>query len=1054
MKIKTRLISAAAALSMAAGVIPASAAYTDVSYDTYCYEAINRLQDLGMVDGYEDGSFNPWGSLTRAEFAKLIVSVIDKEDEALAGGYASAYPDVAQGNWAAPYIQYCTKQGILKGYVDGTFAPGSRITYAEAVSVMVRAMGYSEQDVGYYWPNNFTAKAASLGIADGLSIGANDYINRAQMAVMVDNMLFADVNTNYQSTSTSTSKTSGGQSGTASSTYSQSQSGAASQYTTASGSGGAQTTQTTQTTSSGFAYTKSNGATFLEALGYTILEDATVLSTAANDETLNWNEIKLTDSSIYEYRTQNETYEPISVLEKAVIDEDGYLVAVKGNLKGDEGVSKFSSLGYTVLNNCYVIASSSDDRNLGASEVRTSYGVYTAQDTDILSSTGECGTVLLNRDKKIISFTTYPVDYAEYVISNVSSDGVSYVYDNQEQKLDIANDFPIYVDYGTKKGFGSVTKDFVAGAELTMYIDNGTPVYGVLDTNAGYSILNDCFIVATKAEDKALASDEIRTSNGTYKVKDNNILAQAGSMGTVVINSSNKIEQFAPTELGATEVVVNSVSGNEVEYIKDDGSKNTFKFDNTFVAYLDYVKSTYATVKSEITVGTGLTFYGTPENGWEFVVIDTADDVDPIMATRDYSDSDTTFEGYTLDMSKLTVYRAGVAATIGDIEKYDVVYYNPRTNIMDVYTRKVTGIYADAFPNKAYVTSVEVAGQTYEIGTREATNKLDASAGSYQIGERVTLLLGNEGQVVFAVDVDSQNYLNYGVVLDTYSETISSGENKGKTQIKAKMFMSDGSTYEYVTDKNYSNYKGDLVKLVFNDDNDVVSLSKCTKDNSVYGEIDKVNRTIGTNNFLKNGSIIQLVSNEDGQEAVAELIDFDTMDVEKINSTSVLATVTENAFGDIGILFVEKVTDSGYTYGVMRSSSGKLSEYGGSITYKIFADGKVGSYTSTSSYAYGSGSPVAFKANTAGMITEMNRLYLYGSGTLNAIESGRIKVGNTIYKMDANVLICKEDVTKTDMETLSIEDLQSADNIRSVKIYSDKSQATGGTIKVVIVTMK
>ena len=1035
MDTKKRLVSIAATAALCTGLIPANAYYSDVAADQYCYEAVNRLQDLGMVDGYEDGSFNPWGSLTRAEFAKLIVAVLDKESDALAGGYASAYPDVDQGSWAAPYIQYCTKQGILKGYADGTFQPDSRITYAEAVSVMVRALGYSESDIGYYWPNNFTTKASSLGIDEGLSVGANDYINRAQAAVMLDNMLFADINTSSSSSQQTTQQTAqqSSQQGTQQNS-------------------GSNTAQTSSVNS--FSITSaSSGTTFLEAMGYTVIEDATVLSTSANDETLNYNEIKLTDGTIYEFTTQNETYEPISVLEEAVIDEDGYLAAVRGNLKGAEGEAKFNSLGYTVLNNCYVIATASEDRTLSSSQVRTSSGVYTAQDTEILNAAGECGTLLLDRSKNIISSTTYPVDYAEYVISSVGGNGISYVYNNNVETLDIAADFPIYVDYGEKEAFTAAQNDFVAGAELTMYIDSGVPQYGVLDTNAGYSILNDCFIVATKDEDKGLASDEIRTSTGTYKVKDNTILTQAGSMGTVVLNSSNQIEQFAPTELEATTVVVNSVSGNKVEYIVDGGSKESFTFDNTFVAYLDYEKTTYQAVQSDITAGTQLTFYGTPGTGWEFVVVETADDVEPIMASRDYTSTDASFEGIALDMDQLTVYRDGEAASLDDIEKYDVVYYNTRTNIMDVYTDKVTGIYSEALPNKAYVTSVTVAGQTYEIGTSEATSMLDASEGSFQIGERVTLLLGNEGQAVFAVDIDSENYLDYGVVLDAYSETITSGEDRGKSQWVASIFMTDGSKYEYVTDRDYGEYKGDLVQLIFSEDSDTVSLTRCSKNSSIYGEVDRANRMIGSYTMLKNGVILQLVSNEDGQPAEVEVVDFDSMDVDTVNSGSVLATVTSSAFGDIAVLYVEGLTDSGYTYGVMRSSSGQLSDMGGSITYKIFADGTVNSYTSSRAYSFGANSPVAFKAS-GGQITEMNKLYLYGSGSLNAIESGRIKVGNTVYRMDDNVLICVQDVTKTDMDTMSIAEMQNSSNISSVKVYSDKSKATGGTIKVVLVTLK
>ncbi|MBP3359377.1 MAG: S-layer homology domain-containing protein [Clostridia bacterium] len=991
-RIRLILLTFIAVVSASAG----ASAYSDVfPYDDYC-QAVNRLGDLNIINGYEDGSFRPSDCVTREEFAKMIVCAMDKASDAAAmGSYTCKFSDVADGHWSIPYVNYISGQEIMKGYVDGTFGASKNINYAEASTILCRLLGYTEDNVGYFWPSNYVSKADALGF----NFGAADIyapLNRAVISKMLDAALFSDVNPNAQPTPV-------------------------------------------------FTYAKDS--TFLAAAGYTVVEDAVILATAADDDTLKTGEIKLSNDTIYLTKTQAETYESASLIKYAVVNDDGDIIAVKDNLKGAGAAAELDRLGYTALANCHIISTSSSDKTLSSDQIRTNYGVYKSDVPGLSGCVGEVGTLLLNKEKRIISASTSDAAYSEYIVAEVNGSTIKYVYENNLITLDIPEDYPIYVDGGAKKNYSQAIDEFTAGSNLIFYTADGVKNdFAVLDKNSEYTVLNDCFIIASKNEDKTIGSDQVRTSGGTYKVRDSSVLSMAGSMGTVVLDGDNRIYSFAATDLYSMSVGVSNVSGNEIEYITTNGEKGTIKLDSGFETYVDYTKSTFAVSKSSITSGTDLTFYGTARGSWEFVVVDTINEITPVLASRDYTESDTSLEGTAIDKENLIVYRNGTSAALSDIRTNDVVYYNTKTNIMDVYNKKVTGIYYAASPSKAYVTSVTVGGKEYEIGSISATNMLDASPGAFDIGDKVTLLLGKNDKVVFAASISGFNAGDYGVLLSTSTRVKESGDDAGKTEYVASLLMSDGDTYEYVTDKNYKDYKGSLVKLTYT--NSQISLTKITKNSSVYGELDPSKMTIGKYTLSDDIVIFQLISNDDNNEAKAEVLDIKVLPVKSLSADRVLNAVTANSFGDIGLLFVEELTDSSYEYGILTSTV-KPSGDSTTTTYNITADGSKGSYISDS-YMSANVGPVKFRTEN-GKVVKISSLYQYGSASaIDAIDGTRIKLGSSIYSIASNVIVYQKKDINT-YELLGFDELEHT-AVKSVTVYSDVTKSQNGDIKVIVIT--
>ena len=127
--------------------------YTDVPADAWYNNAVSTLSNAGIIDGYEDGTFKPDGNITRAEFATIAVRFFEATYD---GG--DLFSDIA-GHWAQDYINEAANAGIVDGYPDGTFGPQKLITRAEAMTMVNRTIDRHPDadhllDDMIVWPDN------------------------------------------------------------------------------------------------------------------------------------------------------------------------------------------------------------------------------------------------------------------------------------------------------------------------------------------------------------------------------------------------------------------------------------------------------------------------------------------------------------------------------------------------------------------------------------------------------------------------------------------------------------------------------------------------------------------------------------------------------------------------------------------------------------------------------------------------------------------------------------------------------------------------------------
>ena len=130
--------------------------YTDVASDAWYNNAVSTLSNMGIIDGYEDGTFKPNAPITRAEFTAIATRFFDYTAE-----YEGAFNDVTYSDWYADCVQAAVDMGLVNGYADGGFHPTAYITRAESCAIVNRVLNrvphedyLLDEDEMITWPDN------------------------------------------------------------------------------------------------------------------------------------------------------------------------------------------------------------------------------------------------------------------------------------------------------------------------------------------------------------------------------------------------------------------------------------------------------------------------------------------------------------------------------------------------------------------------------------------------------------------------------------------------------------------------------------------------------------------------------------------------------------------------------------------------------------------------------------------------------------------------------------------------------------------------------------
>ncbi len=212
MKLRKRFLAAVLTLAMLLTCIPFSAVLADeevaetasavtlkdIDGNTVVGKAVTELVKLGIINGYEDGTFRADNTITRGEVAKIIVTFLGQESVAF-DTVPSGFPDVdSENHWAKKYIKLAADQKIVNGYEDGTFRPNDPVKYTEIVKMLVCTLGYGQIALdrtaeGSMWYAGYMAIAAEKGILKSASVNnVEDYASRGVVAVLTNNSLHVE----------------------------------------------------------------------------------------------------------------------------------------------------------------------------------------------------------------------------------------------------------------------------------------------------------------------------------------------------------------------------------------------------------------------------------------------------------------------------------------------------------------------------------------------------------------------------------------------------------------------------------------------------------------------------------------------------------------------------------------------------------------------------------------------------------------------------------------------------------------------------------------------
>ena len=195
-----KFLSLVLALIMTMSLVTISAGATEyrdlTDKDEIQYEeAVAVLNRIGVITGYEDGSFRPETELTRGAAAKIIVSLmIGPEAASALPNNASPYPDVPAGHTFAGVIGYCKTAGYISGYGDGTFKPANPLTGYAFAKMLLGAIGYKANIEGFVdtgWTMNVARIGNVAGLFDRLNFDGAKAVTRDEACQLALNTLKA-----------------------------------------------------------------------------------------------------------------------------------------------------------------------------------------------------------------------------------------------------------------------------------------------------------------------------------------------------------------------------------------------------------------------------------------------------------------------------------------------------------------------------------------------------------------------------------------------------------------------------------------------------------------------------------------------------------------------------------------------------------------------------------------------------------------------------------------------------------------------------------------------
>ena len=376
-----------------------------------------------------------------------------------------------------------------------------------------------------------------------------------------------------------------------------------------------------------------------------------------------------------------------------------------------------------------------------------------------------------------------------------------------------------------------------------------------------------------------------------------------------------------------------------------------------------------------------------------------------------------------------TVYRNGYASTADAVQKYDVIYYNDST--IWAYANAVSGTYQSASPSTSSPTSVTVAGNTYEIETSEAAYALSA-LGGLNIGDVVTLLLGRDGKVAYALPAEDYAASVAGVVTAVGTATYNNAVGNVYTARTITVTATDGVSYVYPCSKTTVE-EGDFVAIGFgSSETDVSILQSSSLTGTVSG------RAIGSRTMADDIRIL------DVNDTAAVRVYYSRLNGAELESGDVRYYAVNDA-GEITDLILRDFTGDLYEYGIITSAKNESNGMSTSGEYTYLVNGEEKTLTTN-------GSSLGASAGPARLTMENGQLQSVRA--LNQIKNPDSITQLGVTKDDESWLFWDDCAVylyqNSNYSLFSLTELRNNLDAYDITCYYDKDTDDGGRIRIVV----
>ncbi len=568
---------------------------------------------------------------------------------------------------------------------------------------------------------------------------------------------------------------------------------------------------------------------------------------------------------------------------------------------------------------------------------------------------------------------------------------------------------------------------------LTCHLKGGNNDY--LES-INYKLIEDVVLIATAKEDSSVPGGKVATSSGTYKIDKAFSSSHLGKTGNVILKNGDTLVSFIPYEQAGEEHVVYSLLSDAI-LVYDNGSVRQISVSDQTVCYKGTQKTTYNAVKSTLSMGDSVYVKRDANGNTEYISVREGNTVGPVVVKNALW-----YQELSIGQN-VTVMRNGTKCTLDDVKVNDVAYFSPALNMVMVYTKKVTGIYEAASPNKDQPETVTISGVNYSLETAEAFNAF-SSNGSYRYGDTVTVLLGKDGAIAGIAGNTSATSSMVGYFQSAGVKEYISQSGETYTNFYATVIAADGTPYTYATRRDYSgsDYLNQVVRVSITDGLGTVGLYQ---QDGISGTVNAAEKRLDRKYFADSVNILDVVLNDSAKTGAYTSVFLQRLDGVNLSASSVLYYDYDED-GKISDLILKDVTGDCWAYGVVTKAQSTNQGMSARGQYSYDIAGASGSIsTSGMTYNVGSGQGAMFL--TAGGRPDTIKGLTLLSGKVTSVSGGVLKTsGGEEYLISDKVVVYKK--VSGDYTTIPLSELESGSY--NISAYFDKLESQGGRVRVLI----